>query len=213
MKTAAECLHPSCVVLRAACERAHTVGASHGARVHQRCVARRLGASWAKSACCLVHLCCREVWPRAHLGALPPSFAPWTLQPVSGACDTPRVPSSWVAVYDITNTPNAHANEAIKTLNRFTRDTFGLGGIFHGAVEVNGEEWSFGAPAPVTRRRPGTARCSGCLPPTSPSPAPHRPCTPGLPLTRRVTHARLLPVWDRGACHCERWWSCREAGH
>ena len=38
----------------------------------------------------------------------------------------------------------SHANEAIKTLNRFTRDTFGLGGIFHGAVEVNGEEWSFG---------------------------------------------------------------------
>jgi len=49
-----------------------------------------------------------------------------------------------INVYDITNTPNAHANEAIKTLNRFTRDTFGLGGIFHGAVEVNGEEWSFG---------------------------------------------------------------------
>ena len=47
-------------------------------------------------------------------------------------------------MYDITNTPNSHANEAIKTLNRFTRDTFGLGGIFHGAVEVNGEEWSFG---------------------------------------------------------------------
>jgi hypothetical protein len=39
-------------------------------------------------------------------------------------------------VYDITNTPNSHANEAIKTLNRFTRDTFGLGGIFHGAVEI-----------------------------------------------------------------------------
>lgn len=48
------------------------------------------------------------------------------------------------SVYDITNTPNSHANEAIKTLNRFTRDTFGLGGIFHGAVEVNGEEYSFG---------------------------------------------------------------------
>lgn len=47
-------------------------------------------------------------------------------------------------MYDITNTPNSHANEAIKTLNRFTRDTFGVGGIFHGAVEVNGEEWSFG---------------------------------------------------------------------
>ena len=42
-------------------------------------------------------------------------------------------------MYDITNTPNSHANEAIKTLNRFTRDTFGLGGIFHGAVEIGGE--------------------------------------------------------------------------
>ena len=48
------------------------------------------------------------------------------------------------SVYDITNTPHSHMNEAIKTLNRFTRDTFGLGGIFHGAVEVNGEEYSFG---------------------------------------------------------------------
>ena len=53
------------------------------------------------------------------------------------AADTPRVPPG--AVYDITNTPNSHANEAIKTLNRFTRDTFGLGGIFHGAVEIGGE--------------------------------------------------------------------------
>ena len=135
-----------------------------------------------------MHLCCREVWPRAHLGALPPSFAPWTLQPVSGACDTPHVPSSWVAVYDITNTPNAHANEAIKTLNRFTRDTFGLGGIFHGAVEVNGEEWSFGAPAPVTRRRPGTALVLWVFapdvafprasPPLHPGSASHPPCHP-----------------------------------
>jgi hypothetical protein len=53
------------------------------------------------------------------------------------AADAPRVPPG--AVYDITNTPNSHANEAIKTLNRFTRDTFGLGGIFHGAVEIGGE--------------------------------------------------------------------------
>ena len=56
----------------------------------------------------------------------------------------PALPRWTPAVYDITNTPNSHANEAIKTLNRFTRDTFGLGGIFHGAVEVNGEEYSFG---------------------------------------------------------------------
>jgi hypothetical protein len=62
------------------------------------------------------------------------------------------------SVYDITNTPNSHANEAIKTLNRFTRDTFGLGGIFHGAVEVNGEEWSFGyCPYGTGVRRPPPA--------------------------------------------------------
>jgi hypothetical protein len=53
------------------------------------------------------------------------------------AADAPRAFPG--AVYDITNTPNSHANEAIKTLNRFTRDTFGLGGIFHGAVEIGGE--------------------------------------------------------------------------
>ena len=47
-------------------------------------------------------------------------------------------------MYDITNTPNTHANEAIKTLNRFTRDTFGVGGIFHGAIEIASQEWSFG---------------------------------------------------------------------
>jgi hypothetical protein len=72
-------------------------------------------------------------------------FSAVSLLPSSDPCPWSCAPP----VYDITNTPNAHANEAIKTLNRFTRDTFGLGGIFHGAVEVNGEEWSFGASRPL----------------------------------------------------------------
>ena len=47
-------------------------------------------------------------------------------------------------VYDITNTSYESANAAITNLNRFTKDALGAGGIFHGAVEVNGYEWSFG---------------------------------------------------------------------
>jgi hypothetical protein len=47
-------------------------------------------------------------------------------------------------VYDITNTSYETANAAIQGLNRFTKDTLGAGGIFHGAVEVNGDEWSYG---------------------------------------------------------------------
>lgn len=47
-------------------------------------------------------------------------------------------------MYDITNTQYETANAAIQGLNRFTKDTLGAGGIFHGAVEVNGDEWSFG---------------------------------------------------------------------
>ena len=47
-------------------------------------------------------------------------------------------------VYDITNTQYEAANASIQGLNRFTKDILGAGGIFHGAVEVNGDEWSFG---------------------------------------------------------------------
>ena len=47
-------------------------------------------------------------------------------------------------VYDITNTQYEAANTAIQNLNRFTKDALGAGGIFHGAVEVNGDEWSYG---------------------------------------------------------------------
>ena len=44
-------------------------------------------------------------------------------------------------VYDITNTTYETANNVIQGLNRFTKDALGAGGIFHGAVEVNGDEW------------------------------------------------------------------------
>ena len=47
-------------------------------------------------------------------------------------------------VYDITNTQYEAANSAIQNLNRFTKDALGAGGIFHGAVEVNDMEWSYG---------------------------------------------------------------------
>lgn len=77
-------------------------------------------------------------------------------------------------VYDITNTQYETANAAIQGLNRFTKDTLGAGGIFHGAVEVNGDEWSYGycdrgtgvsaaAPRPAPRAPP----------PPGPRPSPH----------------------------------------
>lgn len=47
-------------------------------------------------------------------------------------------------VYDITNSPNDKTNETIVQINKFMRDGIGIGGIFHGAVEVYGLEWSFG---------------------------------------------------------------------
>ncbi|KAG0581635.1 hypothetical protein KC19_4G267500 [Ceratodon purpureus] len=47
-------------------------------------------------------------------------------------------------VYDVTNSMNVRANSAILGLNRFMRGGIGIGGIFHGAVEVYNKEWSFG---------------------------------------------------------------------
>lgn len=47
-------------------------------------------------------------------------------------------------VYDVTNSMNVRANSAIQGLNRFMRGGIGIGGIFHGAVEVYNKEWSFG---------------------------------------------------------------------
>lgn len=39
-------------------------------------------------------------------------------------------------VYDVTNSLNGRANSAIVNLNKIMRDGIGLGGIFHGAVQV-----------------------------------------------------------------------------
>jgi deubiquitinase DESI2 len=44
--------------------------------------------------------------------------------------------------YDVTNAPNDSLNKAVKALNAVTR---GIGfGVFHGGLEVLGQEWSFG---------------------------------------------------------------------
>lgn len=46
-------------------------------------------------------------------------------------------------VYDVTTSENERTNSTITTMNGITH-SLGLGGVFHGAVEVYGEEWSFG---------------------------------------------------------------------
>ena len=51
----------------------------------------------------------------------------------------------WLHVYDV-----GHA-KAIQRVDKVVQDWLGVGGIFHGAVEVYGHEWSFGA-----TRRPAT---------------------------------------------------------
>ena len=58
--------------------------------------------------------------------------------------DTSTMSLVTLHVYDITNTQYDAANSAIQNLNRFTKDALGAGGIFHGAVEGNGYEWSYG---------------------------------------------------------------------
>lgn len=48
-------------------------------------------------------------------------------------------------VYDVTNSASAKANNTILQINRIFKDAIGLGGIFHSAIQVYGdEEWSFG---------------------------------------------------------------------
>lgn len=46
-------------------------------------------------------------------------------------------------VYDVAE-GNSSAAQAIKALNALTRSALGVGGVFHAAVEVYGEEWSYG---------------------------------------------------------------------
>ncbi|CAM6037781.1 unnamed protein product [Sphagnum compactum] len=47
-------------------------------------------------------------------------------------------------VYDVTNSGSGRANAMIQRLNKILRDGMGIGGIFHGAIQVCDEEWSFG---------------------------------------------------------------------
>ena len=46
-------------------------------------------------------------------------------------------------LYDVTNSMNVRANSAILGLNRFMRGGIGIGGIFHGAVEVGASPHDF----------------------------------------------------------------------
>ncbi|CAM6009170.1 unnamed protein product [Sphagnum balticum] len=47
-------------------------------------------------------------------------------------------------VYDVTNSESGRTNSAIRRLNKILRDGIGIGGIFHGAIQVCDKEWSFG---------------------------------------------------------------------
>ena len=49
-----------------------------------------------------------------------------------------------LSVYDIKHAESAHITSAVTSLNTFTRDALNVGGIFHGGVEIFGDEWSFG---------------------------------------------------------------------
>ncbi|KAF8779553.1 hypothetical protein HU200_002506 [Digitaria exilis] len=76
-------------------------------------------------------------------------------------------------VYDVTNSDSEKTNNTILQINRIFKDRIGLGGIFHSAVQVYGEdEWSFGfcetgsgvfsCPVGRTPCTPtGSASCSG----------------------------------------------------
>ncbi|CAM8969322.1 unnamed protein product [Rhodiola kirilowii] len=48
-------------------------------------------------------------------------------------------------IYDVTNSGSDKTNNTIVHINKIFKDGIGLGGIFHSAVQVYGdEEWSFG---------------------------------------------------------------------
>lgn len=47
-------------------------------------------------------------------------------------------------VYDVTNSMDEKTNENILAINKVFKDYLVVGGIFHGAVEVYGDEWSYG---------------------------------------------------------------------
>tara|TARA_B100000683_G_scaffold102704_1_gene101373 strand:+ start:32209 stop:32898 length:690 start_codon:yes stop_codon:yes gene_type:complete len=61
-----------------------------------------------------------------------------------------------LSVYDIKHAESAHITSAVTSLNTFTRDALNVGGIFHGGVEIFGDEWSFG----YCPRGTGVYRCA-----------------------------------------------------
>ncbi|KAF3951852.1 hypothetical protein CMV_022542 [Castanea mollissima] len=59
-------------------------------------------------------------------------------------------------VYDVTNSGSDKTNSTILQINKIFKDGIGLGGIFHSAVQVYGdEEWSFG----FCEQGPGVFSC------------------------------------------------------
>ncbi|XP_020517129.1 desumoylating isopeptidase 2 isoform X2 [Amborella trichopoda] len=55
------------------------------------------------------------------------------------------MPEVILHIYDVTNSGSAKTNNTIVNINKIFKDGIGLGGIFHSAVQVYGdEEWSFG---------------------------------------------------------------------
>lgn len=46
-------------------------------------------------------------------------------------------------IYDITNVASTSYADAVVRMNSITREV-GLGGVFHGAIDVYGVEWSYG---------------------------------------------------------------------
>jgi len=67
-------------------------------------------------------------------------------RPRARATPRPRASMALVtlSVYDIKHAENARVSSAVTSLNTLTRNALNVGGIFHGGVEVFGDEWSFG---------------------------------------------------------------------
>ncbi|KAF8008736.1 hypothetical protein BT93_K2401 [Corymbia citriodora subsp. variegata] len=67
-----------------------------------------------------------------------------------GACQgsgilPPKMTEVILHIYDVTNSGSEKTNNTIMQINKIFKDAMGIGGIFHSAVQVYGDdEWSFG---------------------------------------------------------------------